>query len=69
MSHLKSRPYDTFITRPLTDRAIDRYIRKGVYGKRLQDQLLARDKAKKKKVRLSSKPKTNLLDLNELADL
>lgn len=65
---LRSRPYDTFITRPLSDRAIDNYIRAGRYGPKLQEQLLSRDLARKQS-RLKRKPKADLLDLNKLCDL
>lgn len=66
--HLRSRPYDTFITRPLTDRAIDNYIRAGRYGPALQSSLLARDLARKQS-RLKRKPKPGLVDLNEMINL
>ena len=65
---LRSRPYDTFITRPLTDRAIDNYMRLGRYGPRAQARILARDSARKR-TRLSHKPKTPVLDLEELCEL
>lgn len=65
---LRSRPYDTFITRPLSDRAIDNYIRSGRYGPKLQAALLARDAARAKS-RLKRKPKPDGLDLDELCNL
>lgn len=65
---LRSRPYDTFITRPLTDRAIDNYTRAGRYGPIAQARILARDAARKR-TRLSRKPKTPELNLEELSEL
>lgn len=65
---LRSRPYDTFITRPLTDRAIDNYIRAGRYGPSLQSALLARDLTRKQS-RLKRKPKQGLVDLNEMLNI
>lgn len=52
---LRSRPYDTFITRPLTDRAIDNYMRQGRYGPRLQEIEQLREE-KKAIARLARKP-------------
>ncbi len=65
---LRSRPYATIITSPLSDRAIDNYIRAGRYGPKLQAALLARDAARKQS-RLKRKPKPDGLDLDELCKL
>ena len=65
---LRSRPYDTFITRPLTDRAIDNYMRQGRCGPAAQARILARDAARKR-TRLDRKPKTPELNLEELSEL
>ena len=65
---LRSRPYDTFITRPLTDRAIDNYMRAGRYGPIAQARILARD-AVRKRTLLSCKPKIPELNLEELSNL
>lgn len=65
---LRSRPYDTFITRPLSDRAINNYIRAGRYGPKLQEKLLAHDAARAQS-RLKRKPKPDVLDLDDLCNL
>lgn len=52
---LKSRPYDTFVGKPLTDRKIKQYILEGRYGPRLQEIEQLREE-KKAIARLARKP-------------
>jgi CxxC motif-containing protein (DUF1111 family) len=49
---LRSRPCDTLVSKPLTDRKIRQYILEGHYGWKAQQTALKAQAAKKKKPKL-----------------
>lgn len=69
---LRSRPYDTFISRPLSDRAIEEYALQGRYGpvKQARAELakMAREKRRAKRQSASARP-ANMLSAQALKDL
>lgn len=68
MSHLRSKPFDTYPGAPLTDARIRQYILAGRYGPVLQARELERNTDAQARTRRSTPTKPHKI-IHDLADL